>query len=129
MSLMHVLTPWEAATAGGVTANRPALLGQHRLPWCVDATAQPAANLPAAPNLLVVATDCDDATAAGILADDRFVVLWSESPLRPPHEPPGVAQRARLQALGIPPGLLGAPTRRAVADAVREWLRNRPRRP
>ena len=73
----RILTPW---TGAGTTANpnRPLVADLYPLLSWVDATGQPAAELPPDPNLLAIEAQLMQGVLASIEADTRFYVLWSE---------------------------------------------------
>lgn len=74
----QVLTKWVGTGARGVDPFRPQLEDVFPgLNW-TDVTAQPSANLPPVPNILVVEVLCDAATRDAIEADARFYLLHDE---------------------------------------------------
>jgi len=76
----ELLTRWIGA---GTAADprRPEFADHYPAAAWSDVTAQSSANLPPAPNVMIVAIDCDAATFAAIEADGRYdgAVIWSEA--------------------------------------------------
>lgn len=91
MITAQILTRWTQTVGdSGVLANTPAIFAdvtaQEGDSW-FDATAQPSANIPPSPNVLIVEVNVDDATLAAIKAHAQYgnaAVLWEGDPSRSP---------------------------------------------
>ncbi len=70
-----IIGPWAADGQGGKT---PQVERDYGISQYVDLTAQPAANIPPAPNAFVHLVRCDAATFAQIEMDATYAVLTVE---------------------------------------------------
>lgn len=72
---VDILTPWQEEVVDGEIYRWPLVTGAYALAQWSDITAQPAANLPTQPNLLIIRTAAEDTILSQISADSRFWVI------------------------------------------------------